>query len=151
MDRIDQAVKQANQGLNRVKIFRRGRKLALCGTFLKRLGEGMGNRQTTISLGVFANPSGVKVVLAKAQRLESDLNMERFQWSDWEGGVEDQVAKTVDAWAKEFGTIKAGTIKASSYESNYSKPLSSLPAKLLTKEFLITHRRCCINRVLRTG
>jgi hypothetical protein len=135
MDRIDQAVEQANQGLNRIKIFRRGRKLALRGTLPKKPGEGKGNRQTTISLGVFANPSGVKVALAKAQRLESDLNMDRFQWSDWESGAEEQITKTANTWAKEFGTIKAGTIKASSYESNYREPLDSLPAKPLTEEF----------------
>ncbi len=132
-------IEQANQGLNRIKIFRRDRKLALRGSLPKKPGKGQGNRQTTIALGIFANPSGVKVALAKAQRLESDLNMDRFQWADWEGGSGEQVDKTAADWAKEFGAIKAGTIQASSYESNYRDPLGSLPNQPLTEALLIAH------------
>jgi hypothetical protein len=40
MDRIDQTIEQANQGLTRVKIFRRGRELALRGPQEARGGEG---------------------------------------------------------------------------------------------------------------
>ncbi len=139
MDRIDQAIERANQGLNRVKIFRRDRKMALRGSLPKKAGEGRGNKQRTIALGVFANPEGVKVALSRAQRLESDLNMERFKWVDWEGGGVEQGGKTAADWAKEFGVIKAGTFKPSSYESNYREPLDSLPTKPLTEELLIAH------------
>lgn len=90
MDRIDQAIEQANQGLHRVKIFRRDRKLALRGSLPKKHGEGRGNKQRTIALGMFANLEGVKVALARAQRLESDLSMERFDWADWEGGGDEK-------------------------------------------------------------
>ncbi len=81
MDKVDQAIERANQALDRVKIFRRNRKLTLRGSLPCRNG-GRGNRQPTIALGIYANPAGVKVAIAKAQRLESDLNLDWFDWSD---------------------------------------------------------------------
>ncbi|HEY9762373.1 MAG TPA: hypothetical protein V6D07_07595 [Trichocoleus sp.] len=139
MERIDQAIGRANQGLSRIQIVRRGRKLSLRGSLPKKPGDGRGNQQTTIALGIFASPDGIKVAMAKAQRLESDLNMERFSWADWEGGQGDGQGKTAADWAKEFGAIKAGTIKPSSYNANYKEPLDSLPAKPLTTDLLLTH------------
>ncbi|PSN16262.1 hypothetical protein C7293_03385 [filamentous cyanobacterium CCT1] len=139
MDRIDQAIELANQGFKRVKIFRRDRKLALRGSLPKKPGEGRGNKQRTIALGVFASPEGVKVALAKAQRLESDLRLERFKWADWESGGSEQGGKTAADWAREFGTLKAGTVQPSSYKSNYQEPLASLPTKPLTEELLVAH------------
>ena len=118
---------------------RRGRKLALRGSLPKKPGEGTGNKQRYIALGIHANPDGVKVAKAKAQRLESDLNMERFSWSDWENASSGAEGKTAADWAKEFGVIKAGTIKASSFRADYEKPLASLPAKALTEDLLISH------------
>ena len=106
MDRADQAIEQANQGLNRIKIFRRDRKLALQGSLPKKPGKGQGNRQTTIALGIFANPSGVKVALAKAQRLESDLNMDRFQWADWEGAAANRSTRQLLIGLRSLGPLR---------------------------------------------
>ena len=138
MDQIEKAIEKANQSLSRIKIERRGRKLSLRGSLPKKPGEGQGNKQRYVPLGIFANPDGVKVAKAKAQRLESDLNMDRFQWVDWENGGSD-VGKTANEWATEFGKIKAATIKATSYQSNYEEPLRSLPDKPLTEELLVAH------------
>jgi integrase len=55
------------------------------------------------------------------------------------GGSGEQGGKTAADWAKEFGAIKAGTIQASSYESNYRDPLDSLPNQPLTEALLIAH------------
>ncbi|MBE7384456.1 MAG: hypothetical protein F6J95_023955 [Leptolyngbya sp. SIO1E4] len=139
MDRVDRAIAKANRGLNRIKIERRSRKLALRGSLPKKPSEGRGNKQRYVALGIFANLDGIKVALAKAQRLESDLNMDRFKWADWEKIGSGVGEKTADAWGKEFGTIKAGTVQASSYSANYEEPLDSLPNKPLTEELLITH------------
>jgi integrase len=137
MDKVDQAIEQANQGLNRVKICRRGHKLSLRGSLPKKPGEGRGNRQQTIALGIFANPEGVKVALAKAQRLESDLNLDRFSWPTWLDPMAEP--KTAIDWAQELANIKKSTISATSFESNYREPLESLPSKPLTEEMLIAH------------
>jgi hypothetical protein len=140
MDQIDQAIDKANRGLNRITIERRGRTLALRGSLPTQPGEGRGNKRRYVYLGVFANPEGVKVALAKAQRLESDLNMDRFNWADWQGSSSGvTVEKTAAEWAKEFGVIKAGAIKSGSFDSNYAGPLGSLPDKPLTEELLIAH------------
>jgi hypothetical protein len=138
MDRVEQAIERANQGLNRVKIVCRGRKLSLRGSLPKKPGEGRGNRQQTIALGIFANPEGVKVALAKAQRLESDLNLDRFSWTEWAAGG-SAGDKTAADWGKELGLIKAATITPTSYESNYREPLASLPTKPLTEDLLTAH------------
>ena|GEM_PF-5944695 len=121
MEHIDQAITKANVKLSRVTIFRRGRKLSLRGQLPKKPGEGRGNRQQTIALGVFATPEGVKVALARAQRLESDLNFERFKWSDWEKGGTTG-GRSAKEWAKEFGAEKAASIKETSYQANYDEP-----------------------------
>ncbi|MEO0985976.1 MAG: hypothetical protein AAFY20_10540 [Cyanobacteria bacterium J06639_14] len=139
MEKVDRAIEKANQGLKRVKIERRGQKLALRGSLPKKPGEGRGNRQRYLALGIFANPDGVKVALAKAQRLESDLLFERFRWGDWEAGGSGSGGKTAADWGQELGTIKAGTVKSSSYHANYEEPLGSLPDKPLTEEMLIAH------------
>lgn len=138
MERVDQAIERANQGLNRVQIVRRGRKLSLRGSLPKKPGEGRGNRQQTIALGLFANPEGVKVAAARAQRLESDLNLERFTWAEWGGGLAGQHRTAAD-WGQDLRKIKVSSIKPVSYESNYREPLESLPDKPLTEDLLVAH------------
>jgi len=137
MDQVDEAIRQANQALGRVKILRRDRKLALRGLLPCRPGEGYGTKRAVISLGIYANPAGVKVAIAKAQRLESDLNLDRFDWADW--GDPRAEPKTAADWAQELATIKKGTITATSFESNYREPLESLPNRPLTEDMLIAH------------
>ncbi len=137
MATVDELIRQANQALNRVKILRRGRKLALRGTLPCR-DSGRGTSRAVISLGIYANPAGVKVAIAKAQRLESDLNLDRFDWADWLDGEMGE-EKTAAAWGAEFGVIKAATIKPQSYRANYEEPLASLPEKPLTEDMLIAH------------
>ena len=137
MEKVDRLIEKANAGLNRVKIIRRDRKLALRGSFPKKSGEGRGNRQRVISLGVFANPDGVKVAIARAQRLESDLNLERFNWADWERGGSEGERSAAD-WGREFAEIKKGTIKSSSFDTNYKVPLAALPADKPLSEDVLT-------------
>lgn len=140
MDRIDQLIQTANEQFDRVVIERRGQKLGLRGSFPKKPGEGgQRNKQRRIPLGIYANPEGVKVAIAKAKRLESDLVMERFQWADWEKGAVSTGGKTAADWGRELGNVKRGTIQPASYHANYEEPLASLPAKLLTAELLIAH------------
>lgn len=109
------------------------------GSFPKKPGEGHGNKQHRIPLGIYANPEGGKVAIARAQRLESDLNLERFNWADWEKGAVSTGGKTAADWGRELGNVKRGTIQPASYHANYEEPLASRPAKLLTAELLIAH------------
>ncbi len=138
MDQVDEAIRQANQALGRVKILRRDRKLALRGLLPRKPGEGKGTKRAVLSLGIYANNAGVKVAIAKAQRLESDLNLDRFSWADW---IDRDVGeeKTAAAWGQELAIIKQSTISPTAFESNYREPLASLPEKPLTEEMLIAH------------
>lgn len=43
------------------------------------------------------------------------------------------------AWGKEYGLLKAESVKASTYRTNYQERLESLPDKPLTEELLIKH------------
>lgn len=63
----DRAIDKANEGLNRVKIVRRDRKLALRGTVPCKPGETAQKRRRYIALGIYANPDGVKVARAKSR------------------------------------------------------------------------------------
>jgi hypothetical protein len=136
VDKVDRRIEEANQKLNRVKIWRRDRKLTLRGTLPPKPGE-RGNRQRTIALGIYANPDGVKVALARAQKLESDLNLERFNWSDWDGPGGAPGGKTAKDWGSALGELKRGTIQGSSYQADYVEPLGLLPDKPLSEDLLI--------------
>ena len=106
-DQIDAAIVRANTGLNRVKIERRDRKLALRDTLPVKPGEPGQRKRRYIALGIYANPDGVKVAKAKAQKLESDLNLDRFDWADWEPDVLSAGSKSAQDWGKEFAQNKA--------------------------------------------
>ncbi|MEM9485614.1 MAG: hypothetical protein AAGA83_18210 [Cyanobacteria bacterium P01_F01_bin.116] len=134
---VDKDIECANRKLTRIKIVRRDRKLRIRGSFPKK--NGRGNAQTTISLGVFANPAGVKVALSRAQQAEADLNLKQWDWSKWEVGV-DGVRESAAAIGRRFAKQKKQTgIKESTYRANYLYPLESLPNKPLTEELLRSH------------
>ncbi|MEM9452437.1 MAG: hypothetical protein AAGA75_28505 [Cyanobacteria bacterium P01_E01_bin.6] len=60
-------------------IMRRDRKLTIRDSFPKKPWNGRDNRQQTIALGVYATPEG----LARSQKAERDLNLERWNWTEW--------------------------------------------------------------------
>lgn len=80
----------------------------------------------------------MKVALTRAQKAESDLHLERWNWSEWEGGG-DGSAQSAVAIARKFAKQKQATIKASSYRGNYQFSLESLPDKSLTEDMLRAH------------
>ncbi len=77
----------ANTKLNRVTIIKRGNKLSLRATLPPKPGDGIKPKRYTISTGLFANATGLKLALAKAQKLESDLIYERFSWGVEKGKI----------------------------------------------------------------
>ncbi|MEO1182162.1 MAG: hypothetical protein AAFX51_15225, partial [Cyanobacteria bacterium J06636_28] len=94
-EKVDAAIEKANLVLRKVKIWRRGEKLSLRGSLPKKKGEGSGNKQRWLQLGIVASPDGVKVALARAQKAESDLMLKQWNWADWEddgSGVSDSAA-----------------------------------------------------------
>ncbi|MDV3351267.1 hypothetical protein QGP82_21365 [Leptothoe sp. LEGE 181152] len=134
-EKVDAAIEKANLVLRKVKIWRRGEKLSLRGSLPKKKGEGSGNKQRWLQLGIVANPEGVKVALARAQKAESDLMLKQWNWADWEddGTV---ISNSAAVAGRRFGEEKQGTIKPQSYDANYREPLAALPNKPLTEELI---------------
>jgi integrase len=79
-----------NAKLERVKIRQKGNRLYLRATLPARTGTGKWS-QTDVRTGCPATETGYKAAFGKAQKLESDLILERFNWDDWLGEKEQQL------------------------------------------------------------
>ncbi|MEM9485613.1 MAG: hypothetical protein AAGA83_18205 [Cyanobacteria bacterium P01_F01_bin.116] len=135
---IDELIKNANLKLDTLRIERRGQKLSLRGTLPKKPGEGKGNKQQRIPLGIYANVAGVKVALARAKQAESDLSLKQWDWSRW---IEDEVdpSQSAHLLGQKFAEYKQAQIKPASFRANYQYPLESLPNKPITEKLLRSH------------
>jgi integrase len=133
-------VDQINAGLTRVKIQVRGDRLSLVATLPAKDGSGK-RKQQRIATGLPNTKDGLRTAKARAQRLESDLNLERFKWSDWadlpdNGGilVKDGIAR----FEKWYWETRAKTVgREEAFRENYLKFLKKLPEnKAITPELL---------------
>jgi intergrase/recombinase len=75
------SIDEINLSFVRVKIRVKGDRLYLRATLPAK--EGIGKKQYDVSTGLVDNQDGLRVAKARAQRLEADLNLEKFDWSDW--------------------------------------------------------------------
>ena len=69
---IENQIRKANQKLDRVAIVKRGKRLILRATLPPKPGDGVKNKQYTISTGLEATSLGLKLAIAKSQELEAD-------------------------------------------------------------------------------
>lgn len=137
MSTINEQIAAANAGLHTIKIQKRGDRLYLRGILPNKTGHG--TSQQRISLGIYANPDGVKVALAQAQTAEADLTFDRWDWSKWIKSSAVSPKDSARELAKQFSEYKQGNIKAASFRANYLYPLESLPDVPLTESFLRSH------------
>ena len=72
----------ANAKLSRVKLRQKNTRLYMRATLPPKEGDGKW-RQQELATGCTATDKGLKAALAKAQKLESDLILERFTWENW--------------------------------------------------------------------
>jgi integrase len=79
---MQKLIEKANSQLSRLKLLQRGNSLSVQGTFPPKKGDGIHPKQYQVSLKCKANNEGLKVALAKAKAMESDLVMERWQWTE---------------------------------------------------------------------
>jgi hypothetical protein len=91
-------INQANQRLHRVKLRQKGNRLYIRATLPSK--AGLGTARYELPTGIPATPHGLKLALAKAQSLESDLLLERFNWDTW--GQDQREDKTIGDWLAEF-------------------------------------------------
>jgi integrase len=125
-------IERINATLTRVKIRIRSNRLYLRATLPARDGSG-GKKQQEIATGLPNTADSLRVAKARAQRLESDLNLERFKWSDWTelpdtGGilVKDALEK-FELWYWETRARTPGREEA--FRDNYLRFLRELPPK----------------------
>lgn len=110
-----------NAKLTRVKIRQKNNRLYLRATLPPKDGQGK-DKQYEIATGCPPTEKGFQAALGKAQKLESDLLLERFTWDDWanddrkiphQRNIEDWInAFEEDYWAiREKTDSRAGTFK----------------------------------------
>lgn len=93
-------INSANSRLSKVKIRIRGDRLSLRATLPTK--DGTGKKQQDIATGLPATPQGLKLALAKAQSLESDILLERFTWELSAPTPEPAETKTIEYWCDEL-------------------------------------------------
>lgn len=91
-----------NAKLDRVKIRKTGNRLYLRATLPPKDGQGHW-KQYDVRTGCPATDDGYKAAFGKAQRMESDLIFDRFDWSDWvhnDKSVPNQ--RNIEQWIEAF-------------------------------------------------
>ena len=72
---------RVNQALRLCSIRQKGKRFYLRATL--PLKQGTGRKSQEIRTGAIANKEGLSIAQSKAKKLESDLSLSKFQWSDW--------------------------------------------------------------------
>jgi integrase len=144
---IDALIAQANSRIKaaaiRLRIYRKGSKLYLQGTLPpKPLSDKKKPHQQYISLGVSANPSGLKFAEAKAKEIDALLNLDRFEWSPWLRSAPDPNKMTIAEWLKRlethyFESRPKTQASLNTFNKNYAMYIKRLPQdELLTSSML---------------
>jgi hypothetical protein len=135
-------IARANEKLDRVKIRQKGKYLYLRATLPDKQG-GEKWKQTDVRTGCPANDKGYKAALAKAQRMESDLIFERFNWDDWQSTpapriesapvlvvvpAKENIETAIARFEKNFWDTHPRTPgREEYYRWSYARPFSVLP------------------------
>jgi len=72
---------RVNQALKLCSIRQKGKRFYLRATL--PLKQGTGRKSQEIRTGAIASKEGLSIAQSKAKKLESDLSLSKFQWSDW--------------------------------------------------------------------
>lgn len=146
---LDQELEKANHRLKlgavRVKIYRKGNKLYLQGTFPpKPESTKVKPYQQYLALGISANPPGLKVAEAKAKEIGALLDLGRFDWHPYlkiKATNEPQDLKVKD-WIERFEqhyfeSRPRTPSKLNTFHKNYRALLARMPGHtILTAELL---------------
>ena len=107
MDKVEKMLEAANSRLKTsnagIKIFRRGKKLSLRRMLPPRPNSKQSkSSQQIISLGVFCNGAGIRKAEKEAQRLSSELALNKFDWNIWTNCDRVSDTENVGYWVEEF-------------------------------------------------
>lgn len=113
-----------------VSIIVRGNRLYLRAT-LPLKNDGSGRKQQDISTGLKDDPQGRKIAAARAKKLEADLALQKFKWSDWidlppEGTI--LIGKAIHQFeAYYWETRKRNAGREQNFKLDYGKYFDKLP------------------------
>lgn len=114
---MDEQVRKANEGLTHCRIVVRPgyRTFYLRAKVPPKDGIGEPKRQF-IKSPCNLTPAGLKGIIARAKRLDSDLSLGIFSWDDWGGTTKKS---TTSGWLDDFLDLKRSQIQESSLNTQY--------------------------------
>jgi len=120
-----------NARLEKVKIRQKGSRLYLRATLPPKKGEGAW-KQYEIKTGCPATDQGIKAAFGKAQRLESDLIFDRFNWADWMTQTEITLKNNCETAIAEYEkyfweTRPKNATTEDGYKTSYQRYFDYLP------------------------
>ena len=99
--------------------------------------------QQRISLGIYHNPAGIKRAEAEAQKLNHELMLDQFDWSNWQRLNQSSSIRTVKEWLiafeSDYFTRRERNDKSeTTWKKDYVVPFNRLPAALELTAALLT-------------
>lgn len=145
---VSKKLEQANQRLKvgkiGVKIYQRGDKLSLRGTFPPKPNSSKTKPfQQWLSLNIYANPAGIKRAEAEAKKIAGAIACKEFNWEDYldiAPTLTSQTAKQViAAFEQDYFSVRSRNSKSeTTWETEYKEVLDRLnPSLPITKEVLL--------------
>lgn len=130
MGEVEERILAANGLLSKVRLRVRGEKLYIQGTFPPKPGEYKA-KQREIPTGCNATPAQIKVALAKAKGIDSQLLLGTFDWSDYAKNKPKSL-ETVADWverceASHWERTERNPTTERSFETGYGHYFRQLP------------------------
>ena len=140
LDTLNQRLKTAKLG---IRVVQRGDRLSLRATFPPRPGSNKTKPyQQYLSLGIYANPAGLKQAEAEAHRIATLISVGKFDWAEFiVEEVEQAPIISIQEWIarleKEYFTRRARNVKTQeTWNREYFQILNRLPDQPLTIDLL---------------
>lgn len=128
LEQINARLKAGKVG---VYVRQKGERLYLRGTFPPKAGETK-PKNRYITLGIYANPAGLKRAEAEARKAGAQLACKEFDWSEWEPEVEVKTEQgTISSWIerfeKDYFERRSRTPKSeTTWRTDYHQPFQQL-------------------------
>lgn len=131
---LDSQLDDINQQLERVSLREKDGRLYIRGrrsnSFPLKPGERK-PRRVELALGVSATPAGMKVAIARAKAIDSQLLWGKFEWNSWLRGnakPPDSIAEWVQRFEQNYWHHNEKTLtKERTFRNSYSHYFSALP------------------------
>jgi len=141
-EKLDEANQRLKSGGVGLKIYKRGEKLSLRGTFPPQPGEEK-SKQRYLALDVHANPAGIKRAESEAQKVASAIALKEFRWEDYLDletfHPQPTIEKAVADFEKDYFAVRGRTPKTeTTWKMDYFSIFKQIePGTRVTEEVLL--------------